>query len=137
MKRCVWLKPPNAWPRTIPYPGWRRHAPRLFREFDRKHILRSELFGSDNSFIDGPAITWDPQGRKDFDNALAGSEKLAQERLKQDKNDPRALFALSLTNGLRADDAALIAKKKFSALSYTKTATGYAERLAGAVTRLL
>jgi hypothetical protein len=30
---------------------------------------------------------------------------------------------------LRADDAALIAKKKFTALSYTKTATGYAERL--------
>ena len=30
---------------------------------------------------------------------------------------------------MRADDAALIAKKKFTALSYTKAATGYAERL--------
>lgn len=112
-----------------PVPWMAQACAALFREFDRKHILRSELFGSDNSFIDGPAIAWDPQGRKDFDNALAGSEKLAQERLKQDKNDPRALFALSLTTGLRADDAALIAKKKFTALSYTKTATGYAERL--------
>jgi hypothetical protein len=101
----------------------------LFREFDRMHILRSELFGSDNGFIDGPAIAWEPQSRKEFDNALSTVEKLGQARLKQAKDDPRALFALSLANGLRADDAALIAKKKFSALSYTKTSTGYAERL--------
>lgn len=101
----------------------------LFREFDRMHILRSELFGSDNGFIDGPAIAWNPQSRKEFDNALSTAEKLAQERLKQSKDDPRALFSLSLATGLRADDAALISKKKFSALSYTKTATGYSERL--------
>ena len=101
----------------------------LFREFDRMHILRSELFGSDNEFIDGPAIAWEPQSRKEFDNTLSTVEKLGQARLKQAKDDPRALFALSLANGLRADDAALIAKKKFSALSYTKTSTGYAERL--------
>ena len=60
---------------------------------------------------------------------MIGAEKLAQERLKQSKDDPRALFALTLVTGLRADDAALIAKKKFSALSYTKSANGYAERL--------
>ena len=34
-----------------------------------------------------------------------------------------------MVTGLRADDAALISKKKFSALSYTKSATSYAERL--------
>jgi hypothetical protein len=61
--------------------------------------------------------------------ALTGAEKLAQDRLKQSKDDQRALFALTLVTGLRADDAALIAKKKFSALSYTKSANGYAERL--------
>jgi hypothetical protein len=101
----------------------------LFREFDRMHILRSELFGSDNAFIDGPAIPWDTQNRAAFDAALSGAERLAQQRLKENKDDPRALFALTLSNGLRADDAALIAKKKFSAISYTKTANGYAERL--------
>ncbi|HEY1937538.1 MAG TPA: hypothetical protein VGJ33_06370 [Candidatus Angelobacter sp.] len=101
----------------------------LFREFDRMHILRSELFGSDNAFIDGPAIPWNVQNRAAFDAALSGTEKLAQQRLKENKDDPRALFALTLSNGLRADDAALIAKKKFSAISYTKSANGYAERL--------
>jgi len=112
-----------------PVPWMAQACAVLFREFDHMHILRSELFAADDKFIDGPAFTWDPQRRKDFDNALAGAEKLAQERLKQRKDDPRALFALTLVTGLRADDAALIAKKKFSALSYTKSANGYAERL--------
>src|SRR5262249_54564742 len=31
----------------------------LFREFDRLRILRSELFGSDDRFSDGPAMAWD------------------------------------------------------------------------------
>ena len=51
----------------------------LFREFDRMHILRSELFGADDKFIDGPPFSWAPQRRKDFDTALAGAEKLAQD----------------------------------------------------------
>jgi hypothetical protein len=112
-----------------PVPWMAQACAALFREFDRMHILRSELFGADDKFIDGPAIAWNQQARKEFDNALSGAEKLAQERLKRDKYDSRALFALTLVNGLRADDAALIAKKKFTALSYTKAATGYAERL--------
>jgi len=101
----------------------------LFREFDRMHVLRSELFAGDDRFIDGPPIAWDPKNRVAFDNALNGSEKLAQQRLDRNKDDARALFALTIISGLRADDAAMIAKKKFSALSFTKTANGYAERL--------
>jgi hypothetical protein len=112
-----------------PVPAMAQACAVLFREFDRLHILRSELFGPDDRFSDGPAMAWDPQHRLAFDKALNGSEKLAQARLQRDKYDARALFALTLVNGLRADDAALIAKKRFSALSYTKTASGYAERL--------
>jgi len=112
-----------------PVPAMAQACAILFREFDRLHILRSELFGADDKFADGPALAWNPQSKTAFENALSGSEKIALERLQHDKNDPRALFALTLVNGLRADDAALIAKKKFSALSFTKTATNYAERL--------
>ena len=112
-----------------PVPWMTQAVASLFREFDRLHVLRSELFDSDDRFIDGPPMAWDPQTRKQFESALTGTEKLAQERLKESKDDPRALFALSLANGLRADDAALIAKKKFNALSYTKAANVYAERL--------
>jgi hypothetical protein len=112
-----------------PVPWMSQGCALLFREFDRMHILRSELFGADNEFSDGSPLVWNTAARTEFDNALSQSEKLALDRLEQDKNDPRALFALTMVNGLRADDAALIAKKKFSAISYTKTANGYAEKL--------
>jgi hypothetical protein len=112
-----------------PVPWMAQACAVLFREFDRVHLLRSELFGDDDKFSDGPPIAWNAPARQDFEGALDQVEKLAQQRLRQDKNDPRALFALTIANGLRADDAALLAKKKFSALSYTKAANGYAERL--------
>ena len=119
----------KALDRNDPIPWMAQACAILFREFDRMHILRSELFSNDNAFIDGPAIPWNAQNRAAFDAALVGAEKLAQQRLQRDKNDSRGLFALTLVTGLRADDAALIGKKKFSALSYTKSANGYAERL--------
>ena len=83
-----------------PVPWMAQACAVLFREFDHMHILRSELFAADDKFADGPPYTWDPQRRKDFDTALVGAEKLAQERLKQRKDDPRALFALTLVTGL-------------------------------------
>jgi hypothetical protein len=112
-----------------PVPWMTQACAVLFREFDRVHLLRSELFAADDKFSDGPPIAWNAATRKEFDGDLSQAETLSQQRLQQDKNDPRALFALTLVNGLRADDAALLAKKKLSALSYTKAANGYAERL--------
>lgn len=101
----------------------------LFREFDRFHILRSELFASDDNFDARDEHEWDPAHRQQFENALNGAEGIAKTRLTHDKNDPKALFSLALVNGLRADDAALLAKKNMAALSFTKTANSYAERL--------
>jgi len=112
-----------------PVPWMAQACAVLFREFDRLHILRSELFNIDDRFSDGPALAWNQQDHAAFEQALNGADKLAQQLLQRDKDDSRALFALTLVNGLRADDAALIEKKKFSALSFTKTADGYAERL--------
>jgi hypothetical protein len=101
----------------------------LFREFDRLRILTSELFASDDAFSARKAHAWNPAAKKDFDNALAHAEKLAQHRLDRDKNDAKALFAMAIANGLRADDAALIGKKNLAALGYTRAATSYADRL--------
>jgi hypothetical protein len=101
----------------------------LFREFDRLRILTSELFASDDAFSARKAHSWDAAAKKEFEDALAHAEKLAQHRLDRDKNDAKALFALAIANGLRADDAALIGKKNFTALAYTRAANGYAERL--------
>jgi hypothetical protein len=114
---------------TDPMPWVAEGSAVLFRELDRLHVLRSDLFVSDSAFSARPAFSWNPDSKKQFDSALAEAEKLARERLDRDKNDKRGLFALSLTYGLRANDAALIGKHNLSSLSYTKTSTGFAERL--------
>lgn len=101
----------------------------LFRELDRFHILRSELFASDGNFDAREAHTWDPAHKQQFEAALNGAQNAAKQRLARDKNDEKALFAMALVNGLQADDAALLAKKNLAALSFTKAANGYAERL--------
>jgi hypothetical protein len=101
----------------------------LFREFDRLHILRSEMFSSDDNFDARPAYNWVPDAKKQFDQALGQAEKLAHDLLNRNKNDVKALFAMVLINGLQADGAALITKKNMSALSYIKTSTNFAERL--------
>lgn len=112
-----------------PLPWMAQACAVLFREFDRLHILTSELFASDENFSSRKAQSWNASAKRDFDDILANAEKLAQHRLDRDKNDTKALFALAIASGLRADDAALIGKKNLAALGYTKAATNYAERL--------
>ena len=123
------LEAAKALSKDDPLPWVAQSSAVLFREFTRLKILRSEMFISDENFDARPAQKWDPGGKKQFDDTLAGAEQIAQERLKHDKNDVRALFALTLVNGLRADDSALITKKNIAAIGYTKTASGFAERL--------
>jgi hypothetical protein len=101
----------------------------FFRELDRLHILRSELFATDDSYNSRDAYTWDTGNKKIFDSSLDQAEKLAQDRLNRDQNDSRALLALSLINGLHGDDFGIFTKKDLKAISYIKTATTYAEKL--------
>lgn len=119
----------KATDKTDPMPWVAQAAAVLFRELDRLHILRSDLFISDAAFSARPAYNWNPASKKQFDDALAGAEQIAQTRIGRDKNDVRGLFALTLVNGLRANDAALITKRNMTSLSFTKTSTGFAERL--------
>lgn len=101
----------------------------LFREFDRLHVLRSETFASDDNYTSRQSYRWDPGSYQAFENALNGAEQLAQKRLDRNKDDDRALLALALSNSMRAEDAALFAKKDMATLSYFHSSTSYAERL--------
>jgi hypothetical protein len=101
----------------------------FFRELDRLHALRSEIFATDDSFHARTSYAWDAANKQVFDSALDHAEKLAQARLGRDQNDVRALLALALVNGLHGDDIGLFTKKDASALSYMKAATTYGERL--------
>jgi len=100
----------------------------FFRELDRLHALRSEVFTTDDGFNARDSYAWNPTDKKIFDSALDRAEKLAQARLAHNPNDPRALLALSLSNGLHGDDIGMFTKKDLKALSYIKTATDYSER---------
>jgi hypothetical protein len=101
----------------------------FFRELDRLHALRSEVFATDDGFNARESYAWDPANKAIFESGLQRAEKLAQDRLSKNPNDPRALLALSLTNGLRGDDMGLFTKKDLKALSYIKSATTYGEKL--------
>lgn len=115
--------------KTDPMPWVAQASAVLFREFDRLQILRSDLFASDAAFDARPAYSWNAASKKELEDALATAEKLARNRMARDKNDVRALFALALVNGLRADDAALITKHNLASLSYTRNSNGFAEKL--------
>jgi hypothetical protein len=101
----------------------------FYRELDRLHVIRSEMFTKDDTFNNRTSYSWDAANKAAFDAALDRAEKLAQDRLNRDQNDVRALLALSLTNGLRGDDMGLFTRKDLKALSYVKAATDYAEKL--------
>jgi hypothetical protein len=101
----------------------------FFRELNRLHALRSEVFTTDDGFNTRSSYSWDEANKKIFDAGLERAEKLAHDRLNRDQNDARALLALSLSNGLHGDDIGMFTKKDLKALSFIKTATNYSERL--------
>ncbi len=72
--------------------------------------------------------TADPAVRDRFDAAIEKAESIAHARLAKNPKDRDALFALTLTNGLQGDYAALIEKRNLASLKYTKDATGWAQQ---------
>src|SRR5215467_10594975 len=101
----------------------------LFSEFNRLGVLEAQFYENDNSFVDRPKLSPDPATRSSFEAAVAKAETLAQARLAKDSKDRDALFALTLASGLRADYAALIDKRNFESLHYTKQASASGQQL--------
>lgn len=101
----------------------------LFSEFHRLGVLEAQFYEDDATFDARKKLSPDPEARKQFDAAIARAENLAQVRLARDANDEAALFAMTLTSGLKADYAALIEKRNMASLRLTKQATAWSERL--------
>jgi hypothetical protein len=101
----------------------------LFAEFERLGVLESQFYESDSKFDNRKKLSPDPEVRKAFDISLARAETLAQTRLARDSHDQNALFAMTLSSGLKADYAALIEKRNVASLHYTKDATAWANQL--------
>ena len=104
----------------------------LFSELARLGALESELFVDDARFENRAKLRPDPQMRMHFDREIERATHLADASLQANPTDANALFAKSLTFGLRADLAALIEKQDLTALKYTKQGRPFAERLTAA-----
>ena len=101
----------------------------LFAEFDRLHILQSELFVENDKFLAREQQTPDAAVKRALETELARGEQLADGILARSPRDGPALFAKVLCLGLRADYQGLIEKRYMAALTGMKTARNIAEQL--------
>ena len=101
----------------------------LFFELNRLGVLKARFFDTDSSFQSPPMLKPDPILRDRLNSALQRAEVLAGPHLASDPNDRRALLAMTLVNGLKADYSALVENRSLVALHYTRDATNYARQL--------
>jgi hypothetical protein len=101
----------------------------LFSELARLGVLESQLFVDDNRFKNRKTLDPDAQVKASFMERIGQADRLADLALRKSDRDARALFAKTLTHGLRADYIALVDGRGLKALSYTKAGRVYANRL--------
>ncbi|MBZ5663946.1 MAG: hypothetical protein LAO30_05025 [Acidobacteriia bacterium] len=101
----------------------------LFSEFDRLGVLEAQFYEDDSVFAARKKYDADPLKRVLFEQQLDRAENLAKARLSRDAHDRDALLAMTLSNGLHSDYAALIEKRNMASLHYTKEATGWSQQL--------
>jgi hypothetical protein len=101
----------------------------LFSEFDRLHVLQSELFTNDKRFDERSKLPPDPAAKAAFNESLAKADRLVAQILARSPQDRNAMFSQILANGLRGDYAALIEKRNLASLGYMKNSRQIAERL--------
>lgn len=101
----------------------------LFSEFNRLHILESELFTDDSRFAKRAKLAPDPQVHAAFNRELAKADETAGRILSRSPRDANAMFAKVMANGLRGDYAAMIEKRNMAGLGYMKAGRLLAEKL--------
>ena len=101
----------------------------LFSELARLGVLESELFTDNDRFLNRGSLQADPQVKAQFEREIAATERLADSSLHANAADINALFAKSMSFGLRADSASLIERRDFTALKYMKDSRAYEEKV--------
>jgi hypothetical protein len=100
----------------------------LFSEFHRLGVLEAQFFEDDKKFESRQKLSPDPAIRARFDAEIQKAQTLARNQLAKNSKNRDALFALTLTNGLEADYAALIEKRNVASLRYTKEANAWGQQ---------
>lgn len=108
----------------------------LFSEFERLQVLDLELFADPDKFDARGRPTPDETTRRNFDQRAAQADALADAILKNHPNDPDALYSKTLMCGMRANYAALIDKKDYTALKWTEQGSKLAKETLDADPRL-
>lgn len=101
----------------------------LFDEFERLHILQIDLFTEKQELKDKDRIPPDPAIKVAFQNELTRADNLAAKALGESANDTNALFARTLTDGLRGNYAALVERQQKTGLEFLKSSRVSAEKL--------
>jgi hypothetical protein len=101
----------------------------LFSEFNRLHILESDLFIDDSKFERRAKPLPDAALKTQFDNELGKTDDEVKEALARNPDDPNALLAQVMANGLRGDYTALIEKRNIASLGYMKASRLTAQKL--------
>ncbi|HST12123.1 MAG TPA: hypothetical protein VLL05_17240 [Terriglobales bacterium] len=101
----------------------------LFAEFDRLHILESELFVDNAKFEHRKSLAPNVEVRNAFESELQRGEQAADRVLARSPEDHSAIFAKVMVGGLRGDYLALVEKRNIAALSTIKSSRTLAEKL--------
>jgi hypothetical protein len=101
----------------------------LFEEFYRKGVLTSDFFLDDKRLLGGIKGEPDADLERQFASAVERGQKMARARLQDQPSDPNALFALTLIEGMQADDLFLIQKRQIESLHHLREADRRARML--------
>jgi hypothetical protein len=113
-----------------PLPYAFRASAYLFYELDRLGILESEFLTDDKKIAEKKKkVDPDPVVREKFVRAVRDVEARADAVLKASPDDPQALFAMCIAQGVSTDYMAFVEKKQFSSLSIAKRSNSYAQHL--------
>jgi tetratricopeptide (TPR) repeat protein len=101
----------------------------LYREMLRNGALESQLVTGTNPFLRRVKMAVPPEVRSSFNAAIDKSIELANGRIRHDPKDVRALYALSVSHGLRANYLFLVEKAWTDALRDATASRKYSNRI--------
>lgn len=101
----------------------------LFEEFYVQGVLTGDFFLDDKKFLRGIDGKPDAARMAAFYSALQQARTDANSRLRANRSDPEALFALTLAAGMEADALSLLEHRQIDSLRKTANADAFAKRL--------
>ncbi len=123
------------------FEGWQKAHPQdslgyaseaasyLFEECYRQGIMTSEFFLDDKRFLGKIPLEPDQYLRVKFFATNKQAQDVAQLRLKENPDNPNALFVMSISLGMQADYASLIDNRQLDSLKRIREADTYSNKL--------